>query len=134
MGINQSSKIIISGDLNDTPDDKSLAEILKAKPNSDAHDPISLYNLAPTYCKTTTGTYKYREEWSCLDQIIVSGSILNNDGIFTTNTNAHIFNQPFLLEEDTKYHGNKPFRTYTGMRYNGGFSDHLPVYLDLYSK
>jgi hypothetical protein len=40
---------------------------------------------------------------------------------------AHIFN-PLEIQE---YKGNskgKPFRTYAGRKYIGGFSDHFPVY------
>ena len=44
---------------------------------------------------------------------------------------AHIFAARFLLEEDTKHLGLQPFRTYAGPRYIGGFSDHLPIYIDL---
>ncbi len=43
----------------------------------------------------------------------------------------HVVRLPFLLEEDTKYGDVKPFRTYYGFQYNGGFSDHLPVMLKL---
>ncbi len=49
----------------------------------------------------------------------------------TSIDNAHIFNADFLLENDETYLGKKPFRTYAGFRYLGGFSDHLPVFLDL---
>jgi hypothetical protein len=45
---------------------------------------------------------------------------------------ANIFSQGFLLEEDERALGVKPSRTYSGPRYLGGFSDHLPVYLDLW--
>ena len=34
------------------------------------------------------------------------------------------------LEEDEKYGGDIPFRTYWGRKYHGGFSDHLPVCVD----
>jgi hypothetical protein len=47
--------------------------------------------------------------------------------------NGIIFSDSFLLEEDKTYSGMKPFRTYSGYKYNGGFSDHLPVYVDIYS-
>ena len=36
-----------------------------------------------------------------------------------------------LLEADETYNGYKPYRTYNGFSYQGGFSDHLPVYVDL---
>jgi len=61
----------------------------------------------------------------------VSGFLLNNkDGFSTSEKYAGICNQPFLLEKDEKFSGYKPFRTYYGMKYQGGFSDHLPVFLD----
>ena len=37
----------------------------------------------------------------------------------------------FLLEEDKTYFGYKPCPTYRGPRYVGGYSDHLPIYIDL---
>lgn len=34
---------------------------------------------------------------------------------------------PFLMEEDERYGGYHPKRTYLGPRYLGGYSDHLPL-------
>lgn len=42
-----------------------------------------------------------------------------------------IHDEPFLLEPDTKYGGVKPRRYYNGMRFNDGFSDHLPLVMRL---
>ena len=36
-----------------------------------------------------------------------------------------------MLEEDDKYGGTTPYRMYNGMRYKGGYSDHLPVLLEM---
>jgi hypothetical protein len=69
------------------------------------------------------GTYRYRGKWEILDQFLVSGNVRTK--------NVEILRHPFLLEEDEKYGGDKPFRTYNGMKYQGGFSDHLPIILDL---
>ncbi|MBL7105412.1 MAG: endonuclease, partial [Bacteroidales bacterium] len=52
-------------------------------------------------------------------------------GLKISDEGAKIFNPDFLFEEDMKYLGIKPFRTYSGPKYQGGFSDHLPIYLDL---
>ena len=38
---------------------------------------------------------------------------------------------PFLLTRDTAHSGEKPLRTYTGPRYSGGVSDHLPILLEV---
>lgn len=66
-----------------------------------------------------------------LDQLIVSGFLLQGHaGIRTSYDKAQIVRFPFLLEEDEKYGGDIPFRTYWGRKYHGGFSDHLPVCVD----
>lgn len=48
----------------------------------------------------------------------------------TSYDKAQILKYPFLLEEDEKYGGNIPSRTYWGKKYHGGYSDHLPVCVD----
>ncbi len=134
LSCNDKAKIIVAGDFNDTPDDKSISEILRAKMDFVSPKESDMYNLSVAYCGKYEGTHKYGEEWSCLDQIIVSGELLKENGISTTPSMAHVFSQSFLLEGDNKFNNQKPFRTYVGMKYNGGFSDHLPVYLDLFTK
>jgi len=58
----------------------------------------------------------------------VSKSLLNNENRWQIeNGEAIIFDAPFLLVPDEKYGGMKPFRTYSGPKYLGGYSDHLPV-------
>ena len=79
-----------------------------------------------------TGTYKYQGRWQMLDQCIVSGSLLDTAGrVYTSPTDLHIWAPPFLLEEDSDDLQQTPRRTYNGYRYNGGFSDHLPIFIDL---
>ena len=69
-----------------------------------------------------------------LDQIIVSGNLLaGQKGLTDRHGTAFRFLPgPFLLTEDTRYSGVEPFRTYKGPVYQGGFSDHLPVMVDLF--
>jgi hypothetical protein len=128
------SKIAIMGDFNDEPNDESITKFLMAQNDSTLLDKYGLYNMMAGYTnRWKTGTNKYRESWSVIDQIIVSTSLLNSEkGLFTHANAAHIFDAPFLLMEDKTYFGLKPFRTYLGPKYQGGFSDHLPVYFDVY--
>jgi hypothetical protein len=79
------------------------------------------------------GTNKHEGDWGALDQMIVSGNLLHQHGhIFTKQSDAHIFNAGFLLENDKTFLGQQPFRTYVGFKYQEGFSDHLPVYTDFW--
>ena len=130
----RSPKIIIMGDFNDQPSDESITKYLVAKTPDNAVKPKELYNLSFQWMKNDIGTLKYQSQWSVFDQIIVSGALLKKgQGLYTQPDDAQIVNKPFLLEKDTRYGGVQPFRTYIGFRYQGGFSDHLPVLIQLKS-
>ena len=127
-----SPKIIIMGDFNDQPSDESITKYLDVAIPNQKVKPEALYNLSFSWMKDDYGTLKYQSQWSVFDQIIVSGVLLNKGpGFYTQPENAYIIDKPFLLEKDERYNGVKPFRTYVGFRYHGGFSDHLPVVLQL---
>lgn len=129
MNARQHPNVVIMGDFNDYPHNRSLTQYLKASKPKKKIEPNSLYNL---FYGMKGGTNRYRGEWGILDQIIVSGTLLQKgNGIWTTPEQAQILRHPFLLEEDDKYGGDIPYRTYWGMKYNGGYSDHLPVCVDL---
>jgi hypothetical protein len=131
---NPNSNIIIMGDFNDEPGNESLFGILKAKPDSIDPGPTDLINLMYAKMKDWThGTIKYQGKWSIFDQFIVSGALLSpGNGIHTSVRDAHIFTGEFLLNDDARFLGDKLNRTYVGPRYNGGYSDHLPIFLDLW--
>jgi predicted extracellular nuclease len=136
--INQNSHaaIVIMGDLNDYYDNKSLTQVLQIQSGFDQIDPLKLYDFA-SYLQNTKGlgSHKYEGHWGILDQIIVSGGLLNGENqLQTDKDDVHIFNPSFLLEQDETYLGYKPFRTYAGFKYLGGFGDHLPVFIDLNRK
>jgi predicted extracellular nuclease len=134
---NPCAKILIIGDLNDHPSDKSLKEGLEVK-NPAVYTRKGLLDLMIPYEELREGSHYYNGEtggsWNVLDHIIVSKSLLwDCDGIYVKDSKAFIFKAPFLME--TNAAGiSVPFRTYIGMKYNGGFADHLPVYVDLFLK
>jgi hypothetical protein len=134
--IDQYPNIIIMGDFNDEPDKESLVKVLKANPFKMNDKTADLVNLMHSEeIGWNEGTIKYQGQWSIFDQFIVSGILVSNDDI-TQNifAEAHIFNGDFLKEKDDRNLGEKLKRTYAGPRYLGGFSDHLPIYLDLKKK
>lgn len=127
------ANIIIMGDFNDYPTNNSMLETLKALPPSDVSKEGELYNLMYPIHVSGKGSHKFEGEWGALDQMIVSANLLNpTNSLFTLSTDAHVFEAEFLLENDEKYLGKQPARTYVGMKYKGGFADHLPVYIDLW--
>ena len=131
----QNPNIVIMGDFNDTPTDKSVVEYLKAQAPVKKTSPKQLYDLMYPLSLTEEGTHPYHGHWAVLDHMIVSSALLDKSNkIYTTITSAYPFKADFLLEEDTKYGGTKTNRSYIGFKYHGGYSDHLPVILDLFFK
>ena len=123
------SNIILMGDFNDEPADSSLRVHLGAA--TAKNDTSLLFNLMGLKnLKWTEGTIRYRGSWSTFDQFVVTGTMLDGrSGLQTGPEEATICRFPFLLQEDQTWFGDKLNRTYIGPRFNGGFSDHLPVML-----
>ncbi len=128
-----SPKIIIMGDFNDEPNNKSVSEFLKAYPPDNFKGEKTLYNLFyPAYLNKQGSHYYSGSEWNMLDQIIVSGDLLFSDkkGLHFKNGSAEIFKRDWMLYRNKK--GEKlPSRTYKNSEYFGGCSDHLPVTIRL---
>lgn len=131
LAVSRYSRILVMGDFNDEPTSASIIKILHAIPPDSVITPSSLVNLMYPLAGRQ-GSHRYKGIWSLLDQFMISGNLLAGPGrLRYIPGSAKIFRQGFMLKEDLKYFGSKPFRTYNGFRYEGGFSDHLPVCLDL---
>jgi len=123
------TKILILGDFNDEPTDRSLAEALKSYKLEEDVRPAQLYNLSFPDYRRGLGTLVYKEidnTWFMFDQIIATGTLLEGKGLICKNKQSMIFKSPWLMRDD------KPRRTYQGPIYLGGYSDHLPIFIDLY--
>lgn len=121
--------IAIAGDFNDEPDDLSMQEHLMVKNPEDGFESIDLVNLMFPV-KYKYGTHSFAGEWGVLDQFIVSGNLIENSRFFTKPNWVGIFNAPWLLKKNAA-NNDVPHRTFQGPAYKGGFSDHLPIFLDL---
>lgn len=130
------AKVIIMGDFNDEPGDVSLSQVLAAKIERDSVVDNDLFNLSGLFVsKRVKGTIKYKGFWENMDQFIVSAKLLDaENGWYTGKEDVNIFSPEFLLEDEKNIPGKRPFRTYIGYRYAGGFSDHLPICLTLHKK
>lgn len=107
------ANIIIMGDFNDTNDSRPLQVLHLSK--------APLFNLSENLSRRGEGTIKYKGEWELIDHFIVSAPL--------SNMEMEIYSPDFLLEADRQYLSTKPARTYSGPRYLGGVSDHLPIIL-----
>lgn len=130
LAVNPSANLILMGDFNDEPENNSLREGLNASYKAPRERVIAdLKNCFADLDLEGKGSYNYRGNWNMLDQIIVTRNLESGRSGWLVR-DATVFQQDWMMYEDKKY-GTRPSRTYGGPRYFGGYSDHLPVYVDL---
>jgi endonuclease/exonuclease/phosphatase family metal-dependent hydrolase len=127
------AKIIIMGDFNDEPTNRSVFEMLLANNKRKNAGDRELYNLMyDAHNREGLGTYNYRGNWNMLDHIIVSRQLLKKGrGLHCGYEDGKILKADFMLYRNEDLQDYVPSRTYGGPEYYGGISDHFPVYLTL---
>ena len=135
MAQDKNCKVIVMGDMNDDPTDKSMHSVLSAKEEISMVGKDDMYN--PWYnvlAKQGTGTLQYQGSWNLFDQIILSPNLLNKNGQKDFSSLKFFKNEvqrmPYLFQTEGTYKGNTK-RTTAGGVWLDGYSDHLPtvVYL-----
>lgn len=113
----EGEKIIVAGDFNDYANDPALRHL----------EETGLINVTKNVKGTHGAKANYRHDglWRSLDHVFLSSAL------YASLDTAYINDLPFLLEEDQRYGGVKPRRTFNGFRYQQGFSDHLPLVVRL---
>ena len=109
------------GDFNDGPSCESIKQL--------THN-LDLYNPMETLKSYSRGSTSHRKEWNLFDQILFTTNFFEFSKNKYRFSKAEIFDKPFLKQYKGRYKGN-PFRTFVGLKYKGGYSDHFPVYLVL---
>ena len=125
--------VIVMGDMNDNPKDRSIREVFGAKPlpsKAEKLEKRALYNPMVRVHSDRRGTTFYRGKWNMYDNIIVSGGVrLAEDSAQNTKRQrfsgcGYIFRDSALVDRRLR-----PMPTYRGTEYVGGVSDHLPIYI-----
>ncbi|MCK9640934.1 MAG: hypothetical protein M0R39_13595 [Prolixibacteraceae bacterium] len=125
--INPQSKLLLMGDFNATPDEDCFTKILGATGEVHSSEGKTLFNLSKNWMDEGKGTIRTKGKWEIFDQFICSHNLLNSSGLQIYQPETSICTDDFLMEEDKRYLGKKPFRTNLGPVYHGGVSDHLPI-------
>jgi len=112
------------GDFNDNPSDTSMEYILRPHYLENA----DLYNPMNVLYRKGYGTLAYRDRWSLFDQILIDTKLIADLASALTLFRVGIYNPAELVTPKGRYKG-YPFSTYSGGRYQGGVSDHFPVYV-----
>lgn len=110
--------VLIAGDFNDYVRDKSLKALER-----EGFQNVTKHARGRN--GQARGTYRFQGDWHSLDHVFLSPKLADRvDSVYINDA-------PFLMEDEERYGGKKPFRTFNGFRYNGGISDHLPLVVKL---
>jgi len=118
--------IVIMGDLNDDPNNKSCAVVLNAKRNREDVPQGGLYNPWWATLDKGVGSLAYGGAWNLFDQIIINDYFLRSNRKHLTYLNHRVLNMDFLQNKEGKYKG-YPLRTYAAGAFLNGYSDHFPT-------
>lgn len=128
MNVHPETKVLIMGDMNDDPDNKSMKSCLGAmRDKKDVKSSTDLYNPWWNILRQKGhGTLKYKGKWNLFDQIVLSGNLLGNDRSTLKLYKTEIFSRNYMFQQEGRYKGNT-LRTHAGGVWLNGYSDHLPV-------
>lgn len=130
--IEPNAKIIIMGDFNDDPIDKSIKHGLLLPSETQKKLSRFLFNPMRKMHQKGMNTLAYRDGINLFDQVIISNNLLKTErnviGYFFHR--AGIYNPSYLISQGGKYKG-YPFRSFQNNHFAGGYSDHYPVYIEL---
>ncbi|MBN1928184.1 MAG: endonuclease/exonuclease/phosphatase family protein [Chlorobiaceae bacterium] len=123
---NPMAEIIVMGDLNDQPRDRSVRETLGS--SLDRKEVRRSGNRLLYNCWNDTGspgTYYYEKRWERIDHILVSAALLDNSGLGIDKASFRVFSIPEMFARP----GKTLYSTYQRGKFKGGYSDHLPLLL-----
>jgi len=122
-----SSKIIVMGDFNDEPFNKSISIELNAKADIVGLAKGALFNPFYNLSKAGEGSVNYNHSWNMFDQIMLSQGFFSHQKEYYRYKTAAVYHPDWMhYRKDLK---NGPYRTFMGDDYKGGYSDHFPVYI-----
>ena len=128
------TRIVAMGDFNDDPTDPSMAEGLGARTRMKELEPGDFYNPFGDMLRAGIGTLAYGDAWNLFDNIVVSGNMVSGDDGMQlrkapgSKYYGNIFRRHYMVQREGQYKG-YPLRTYVGNNFQGGYSDHFPVYI-----
>ena len=90
------AKIMVMGDFNDGPYNKSISEVVGAKYEKEDVGLKELYNPYETILRKGGGTIAYRGSWDVFDQIFFTAPLLEEEYSEYRYYKSGIFSPPFL--------------------------------------
>ena len=127
------AKVIMMGDYNDYPTNKSITKYLRANGDRKRLQEGEYFNPMYELHQNGIGTNYFNDVPGVLDQTIMTPALLPTDYSSYQFKNAKVHNKEFLKQHGGRYNG-FPVRTFAAGVWAGGYSDHFPVYVILLKK
>lgn len=128
-------KVVLMDDFNDDPTDPSITQGLGAKLKVKELQKGDYYAPYASMLKAGYGTLAYGDAWNIFDNIVVTENLVNDTTDKLKIQKApgskfygNIFKRHYMVQKEGQYKG-YPLRTYVGNNFQGGYSDHFPVYI-----
>lgn len=128
------ANLLLMGDFNDDPFNKSISEVLQAQAEPINLAPDALFNAHYLMHQVdSVGTLTYRGKWNLFDQILLSPSLLQPSRKLSYIPQSVGIHRPEFMQVG----GDGPAKDmprraiYRGEFQKNGYSDHFPVYVRL---
>ena len=130
-------KIVVMGDMNDNPTDRSMMEFLHADEDEidDVDDDDEFFDPFLSMIKAGYSSLYYRGAGNIFDIVMVNKALAKAapgtfqiQPIVKNKYYGRIFSKPFMTNQSGQYKGT-PFRTFSNGAFVAGYSDHYPTYI-----
>lgn len=116
--------VVVCGDFNENP----TSEMIVQWAQNDEEKEWLKNPFVELFLRKRYSTYHHKDGL-LFDQMLLSPNFFGSDA-FLVFQEACVFSPEVIKNKDKRFHG-RPFRTYSGSRYLGGYSDHFPVLIEL---
>lgn len=124
MSTSAHADIVIMGDFNDEPHDRSIREILGATTDKKAFMENPEKKLLNCWAELDEkGSCHFGGRWLKFDQVMVSSGLFDEKGLSLSENAFSCFHIPHMQTGRSA----RPNATYKGPKYLGGYSDHFPM-------
>lgn len=131
LNVDPNIGVIMMGDLNDYPNNRSVTEVMKARKKEAETAPGEFFNPFWKLFDDGIGSYIYRGGWGLFDQIMLSYNMTAQGKCPLKYQRARVINDEFLRQQEGRYKG-YPLRTFSEGAFMNGYSDHFPTEIFLF--
>ena len=121
------ARLIVTGDFNANPTDRIMRSAFRTGRRV-ADGSVFLFSPLYPMFRRGQGSYVYRDCWNLYDNFFLDNGFLSGEG--WRYDRAGVFVREWMLSSGGGQRRGYPLRTFSSGAYTGGYSDHLPVFVE----